>query len=33
MTGCVRACGIAPKKCRGNVLIPARERKKNTPIL
>src|SRR5262249_19566763 len=26
------ACDIATKKCRGSVLIPARGRKKNTPI-
>src|SRR6516165_4865952 len=33
LTGCaVRACDIAPKKCRGSVLIPARGRKKTTPI-
>src|SRR5439155_44179 len=29
----VRACDIAPKKCRGSVLIPARGRNKNTAIL
>jgi hypothetical protein len=29
----VRACDIAPKKCRGSVLIPARGRNKNTPNL
>jgi hypothetical protein len=26
------ACDIAPKKSRGSVLIPARGRKKTTPI-
>jgi len=33
MSSCPRGCDIAPKKSQGCVLIPARGRKKTTPIL